>query len=101
MEIAERTAETFGTMQARRYVATLRAALRLLRGGPHAIGSKPVDEIAAGLRMLHAARDGRRARHVLYCRAVGERQIDVLRILHDAMNPALHLGAESDDGPRG
>uniref|UniRef100_UPI0032AF1786 hypothetical protein n=1 Tax=Sphingomonas sp. AR_OL41 TaxID=3042729 RepID=UPI0032AF1786 len=46
--------------------------------------AKPRDDIAPGLRILQAARFGRRARHMLLYRVGSDRVIDVLRILHDA-----------------
>ena len=69
VDILEHTIETFGARQARIYRSTLTSALRALESGPELRGSKPRDEVAAGLRSLHVARSGRRGRHVIVYRA--------------------------------
>ena len=85
------TAEQFGEAQARAYAGTLTAAILALTDGPDVLTAKPRDEIAPGLRILHAARFGRRARHMLLYRAGPDAVIDVLRILHDAMDIERHV----------
>lgn len=85
------TAEQFGAVQARSYADILTAAILALNGGPDILGARPRDEIAPGLRVLHAARHGRRARHLLLYRAGPDAVIEVLRILHDAMDIERHL----------
>jgi toxin ParE1/3/4 len=54
-------------------------------------GSLARDEVAPGLRSLHAARRGRRGRHVVLDRVAGGNTIEVVRILHDAMDLPRHL----------
>ena len=62
-----------------------------LEAGPEIAGSAARDEIPPGLRSLHVGRLGRRGRHfILYRPAVGE-VVEVLRILHDAMDLARHI----------
>ena len=88
------TTEQFGDVQARAYAETLNAALIALRGGPDTLGVKLRDEIGKELRILHVARDKRPGRHFILFRVRGDEQppaIDVLRILHDAMDLARHL----------
>ena len=93
------TAEQFGNSQARVYAETLGAALSALRGGPDTLGAKRRDEIGEDLWTLHIARDKRRGRHFILFRVRDNeqpRRIEVLRILHDAMDMARHLpGNES------
>ena len=91
VDILEYTIETFGARQARIYRSTLTSALRALESGPELRGSKPRDEVAVGLRSLHVARSGRRGWHVIVYRAGPKRTIEVLRILHDAMDLARHM----------
>jgi len=88
------TTEQLGEAQARDYAGTLSATIRALADGPDVLTSKPRDEIAPGLRVLHAARFGRRARHLLLYRAGSDAVIDVLRILHDAMDIQRHVSSE-------
>ncbi|MEG3146271.1 type II toxin-antitoxin system RelE/ParE family toxin [Sphingomonas sp. RT2P30] len=67
-----------------------------LAEGPDALTAKPSDDIAPGLRILHTARFGRRARHMLLYRVGSSTVIDVVRILHDAMELERHV--PSGDG---
>jgi toxin ParE1/3/4 len=92
------TAEAFGPAQARRYRAVLKAAIGELVGGPGVVGSRAREEVLPGLRTVHVARKGRRGRHLLMYRVVGEDTIEVVRILHDAMELTRHVPAE-DDAP--
>ncbi len=59
-----------------------------------AAGAKPRDDIAKGLLTLHVARRGRKGRHFVMFRVASERGskvIEVLRLLHDAMDLPRHL----------
>ena len=95
--ILEWTARTFGARQARSYRDTLEAAIRVLEYGPDGPGTKRRDEILPGLRTLHVARAGRRGRHLLMYRVLDPDVIEIVRILHDAMDPARHLPPEAHD----
>jgi toxin ParE1/3/4 len=89
--------ERFGPIQARRYADTIVAALNSLGEGPAAAGAMERDDIAKGLMTLHVARGGRKGRHILLLRLGTEQEelsVDVLRILHDAMDLYRHV---SDD----
>ena len=55
------------------------------------LGSRTRDEILPGLRALHVARHGRRGRHIILYRAGPEREIEIMRILHDGMELRRHL----------
>jgi toxin ParE1/3/4 len=83
------TLEQFGDLQARAYADTLSAALGALTAGPAVLGAIERTEIAKGLFTLHVARDGRRGRHFVLFRIGSDRKqrmIEVLRVLHDAMD---------------
>ncbi len=92
-DILRWTAERFGATQAASYGDLLAAALARLERGPTIAGARPRDEIGAGLRTLHV---GRRGRHIILFRIGDEpdRTIDVLRMLHDAMDLARHVPRE-------
>jgi toxin ParE1/3/4 len=96
------TTEHFGAAQARIYAETLSAALIALRSGPDAPGVKRREEIGKDLCTLHVARGPRRGRHFILFRARGDEEpprIEVLRILHDAMDLARHVPAgEAEPG---
>ena len=70
----------------------LALAVEALLAGPDAVGARKRDDILPGVRVLHVARHGKRGRHFLIFRASEDGQIDVLRVLHDSMDPARHLG---------
>ena len=94
--ILKDTKDNFGTRQVEIYRDTLIEALAALECGPNALGSAARDEIQPGMRTLHVARRGRRGRHfILYRTAVGD-VIEVVRILHDAMDLARHIPPETD-----
>lgn len=90
------TGREFGAEQSRRYRATITATVADLAEGPSVRGSRDRGDLMPGLRALHVARKGRRGRHMLLYRIVGEQAIEVLRILHDAMDPARHLPDEAE-----
>lgn len=90
-DILRWTARSFGPAQAQAYADTMRTALAALHAGPDVAGAKARDDILAGLRTLHVARQGRKGSHFVLFR-VGEAQsIDVLRLLHERMDTARHL----------
>ena len=90
-DIIDYTNETYGPSQARIYRTTLNRALADLRSGPLVRGSASREAVGAGLRSLHVARNGRRGRHLIVYREGPEHIIEVVRILHDAMDLALHF----------
>ena len=84
----------FGEAQARVYAETLSAALKDLAAGPAIAGARERNGIAKGLSTLHVARKGRKGRHFVMFRIghdQGREVIEVLRILHDAMDLQRHL----------
>lgn len=93
-DILRWTLEQFGHAQARAYAETLSAALEALASGPAVAGAKARDDIAKGLFTLHVARHGRRGRHFVMFRIghdKGHEVIEILRILHDAMDLPRHV----------
>ena len=85
------TADNFGGRQAGLYKTLLIDALAALGDGPDIPGSAARDEIAPGLRTLHVSRRGRPGRHFILYRAGQGRVVEILRILHDAMDLARHV----------
>jgi len=99
-EILRWTVERFSEAQARIYADTVSAALTDLTAGPAVLGAKKRDDILKGIFTLHVARNGRKGRHFALCRvgrAPDRDVIDVLRILHDAMDLQRHL-PPADEG---
>jgi toxin ParE1/3/4 len=88
------TAAQFGARQAQVYARTLSLAIEALSQGPEVLDASAMDDIAPGLRALHVARSGRKGRHIVIFREQpGEEAavVEVLRVLHDAMDLPRHL----------
>lgn len=88
------TVEHFGSAQGRVYAETVALSLQALCAGPLIIGTKDRPEIGDNIRTLHVARNGRKGRHFVMFRVADtedDRVIDVLRLLHDSMDPEQHL----------
>ena len=98
------TAEHFGERQTSIYNDVIDDAVVELTAGPSLAGVKARDEIETGLFTLHIARAGRKGRHFLLFRVVerdGQEMIEVLRILHDAMDIARHIPPSGDPSDGG
>lgn len=98
-DIVRWTAEQFGESQARAYSKTLSAAIEALADGPTIIGAKPRDDIAKAVHALHVAPNAHRGRHFVMFRVAGDQDrplIEVLRLLHDAMDLPRHLTATTE-----
>lgn len=93
-EILHWTSEQFGERQAHVYATTLSAVLEELTAGPELVGAKARSDIARGLFTVHVARRGRKGRHFVIFRIGRDEQgevIEILRLLHDAMDLSQHL----------
>jgi toxin ParE1/3/4 len=98
-QIVQWTAGQFGSAQARDYANTLSATPEALAAGPAVPGARKRPDIAAGLWAIHVTRRGRKGRHFVLFRAgrpTGSQMIDVLRILHDAMDLPRHLPSDDE-----
>jgi toxin ParE1/3/4 len=91
------TAKNFGIHQAEYYAETITLAIEALHDGPAILGSKVRDEIGAGIRTLHVARQGRKGRHFVAFSVSEGHIINVLRLLHDSMDLAKHLPEEDNE----
>ena len=88
------TLRNFGDLQARIYADTLPAALVALTAGPTTVGAKERNEIGKGVFTLHVARGGHKGRHFVLFRVRPDKHqghIEVLRLLHDAMDLTRHI----------
>ncbi len=90
------TREMFGPNQAAIYRATLVNALAAISVAPDTLGSRSRDDILPGLRSLHVARQGRRGRHLILYREQPDHMLEIIRILHDAMDLARHIPTDGE-----
>lgn len=89
----------------RRYAALLAAAMRKLAAEPEGPTTRGRDELRPGIRSFHLRRARgaepagrvRRPVHVLYYRAVIPGLIEIVRVLHERMEPSRPLSEISED----
>lgn len=91
----------FGDQARRRYQALILAALQAIADTPYRIGSHDRDELAPGLRSYHLIYSRQQAkllhgvvkspRHIVFYRVGDGDVIEIVRLLHDAMEVQLHL----------
>jgi toxin ParE1/3/4 len=95
-EILRWTTGQLGPAQAQTYADTLSEAIAALASGPEAVGVRRRDDIGERLYSLHVARQGRKGRHFVVFRCEATGVVDVLRLLHDSMDPARHLPSDGE-----
>src|SRR5687768_14473004 len=83
------TTGQWGIDQAREYANLIQDAITSIADDPER--GKPRDDIRPGIRALHIAQRGRRARHILFYRLNSARTVEIVRFLHDAMDFVQHL----------
>ncbi|MGX1186339.1 toxin ParE1/3/4 [Pseudomonas sp. F-14 TE3623] len=91
----------FGDQARQRYQALILAALQAIAGTPYRIGSHDRDELAPGLRSYHLIYSRQQTkhphgtvkspRHIVFYRVGDGDLIEIVRLLHDAMEVQLHL----------
>ncbi|CRM37855.1 Toxin ParE1 [Pseudomonas sp. 37 R 15] len=91
----------FGDQARQRYQTLILAALQALADTPYRIGSHERGEVAPGLRSYHLSYSRQQAkhphgavkspRHVVFYRVANDEVIEVVRLLHDAMDVQLQL----------
>jgi len=101
--ILRASAEAFGTRARERYAALPATGLSDLRSDPTRPGSADRPELGAGVRTYHLRHCRSRAgaggakvgspRRLIAYRTEGADRVVVLRVLHDAMELAAHVGA--------
>ena len=98
------SAERWGTQGRRRYAAIIAAAMRSVAANPEGPVSRDRGELSPGIRSFHirhARGDDpeakvRRPAHVLYYRAVAPGLIEIVRVLHERMEPSRHVDPSVD-----
>lgn len=97
--------ERWGSEGRRRYAALLVAAMRKAAGDPNGPVTRDRTELSAGLRSLHLrhARGNdleprvRNPVHLVYYHVIEPDLIEIVRILHERMEPGRHLQSERLD----
>ena len=102
------SSERWGVEGRRRYAAILVAAMRKVAAEPEGPTTRDPGALMHGIRSFHLqnarARDPdakvRRPVHVLYYRVPRAGLVEVVRVLHERMEPRRHLDAEPEHEPR-
>ena len=97
--------ERWGAEGRRRYAAILAAAMRQVAAEPHGPLTKRRPNLRSSVRSFHVrytrrsadtAKVGRPV-HVLYYRVAEEGAIEIIRVLHERMEPSRHLDEPSTE----
>jgi toxin ParE1/3/4 len=95
--ILETSQERWGVATRERYAALVVEALRAIAGDPQGSSSKDRSDLMVGLRSFHLRRATAGSVgapvHVVYYRMHRSGSVDVVRVLHERMDPQLQLDA--------
>lgn len=96
-----RASETMHGTDARiRYRALLTAAMWRIAGDPHGLSTVDRGDFFLGIRSFHIRHSRGESReapvgdpaHVIFYRAVGPGLMEIVRVLHERMQPSRHIG---------
>jgi toxin ParE1/3/4 len=99
-------ARRWGAEAERRYASTLATAMRQVAAEPEGRVTRGRDELLPGLRsfhLRHARVDDpesrvRRPVHILYYRPIEPQLIEIVRVLHERMEPTQQIAGTPGDG---
>ena len=100
------SSERWGVAGRKRYAAILTAAMRKVADDPEGSATRGRDEILRGIRSFHLRHvrgddpkmKVKQPAHILYYCAVAPGLIEIVRVLHERMEPSRHVGAGSEHG---
>jgi toxin ParE1/3/4 len=102
--IVAESAKIWGAEAGRRYAVTLATAMRQVAADPRGRGTHGSDELLPGLRSFHLRHARvedpqsrvKRPAHVLYYRAAAPQLLEIVRVLHEKMEPARRIAEASE-----
>ena len=97
IEILSVSEARWGVAARRRYEGLVEAAFRAIAADPILPTSRDRAELMVGLRSLHLHhvgrdREVRRPVHVVYYKVSEPGVVEIVRVLHDKMEPSRHVG---------
>ena len=103
-QILASSAERWGIEARRRYAALLAAAMRRVAAEPEGPTTKDRAELSRGIRSFHLRHvrvdkleaKVRRPVHVLYYRVVRSGLVEIVRVLHDRMEPSRYIDTDAE-----
>jgi toxin ParE1/3/4 len=105
--ILSTSAQRWGVEGQERYAAVLAAAMRQVAAEPNGSLTKKRPDLRSGIRSFHvrharrsAEANVRRPVHVLYYRIAQDGVIEIVRVLHERMEPTGHLAEIPTEGDR-
>jgi toxin ParE1/3/4 len=101
-QILATSVEGWGIEGKRRYAAIVAAGMRKVAAEPEGPTTRDRVELSRGIRSFHlrhvrvgdAQAKVRRPVHVLYYRVVRPGLAEIVRVLHERMEPSRHIGAD-------
>jgi toxin ParE1/3/4 len=98
-EILATSARRWGTQGRRRYAAALATAMRAVAADPEGRMTRSRNDLTPGIRSFHLRHLRTRTReakvgspvHLIYYRVVRSDLIEIVRVLHERMDPIRHL----------
>lgn len=99
------SAERWGADGRRRYAALIATAMHQVARDPEGRATHGRDDLLRGVRSFHvrhARTDDLKPRvkkpvHILYYRAVAPGRIEIVRVLHEHMEPSRHVGESYEE----
>jgi toxin ParE1/3/4 len=95
--------QNWGGEAKRRYAATLVAAMRQVAANPGGPLTRDRSELQPGVRSFHLRHARvpdpmkvRRPVHILFYRAVGPEIVEIVRVIHERMEPTRQFGQDRD-----
>jgi toxin ParE1/3/4 len=106
-QILATSAERWGTDGKRRYAGLLTAAMRKAAAEPEGATTRERSDLWPGIRSLHLRHvrvafgeaNVRRPVHVLFYRAIGPGSVEIVRVLHERMEPSRHIDTDIENEP--
>jgi toxin ParE1/3/4 len=105
VRILATSAERWGTEGRRRYAAVIATAMRQVASDPDGVATRDRSEFLRGVRSFHIrharaddlAPKVMRPAHILYYRAIRPGLVEIVRVLHERMEPSRHISEASED----
>ncbi len=102
--VLRRSEELRGREARIRYRACLTAAMRRVSADPEGRSTVDRSELVPGVRSFHVRHSREESReppvanpaHVIFYRAIGPGVVEIVRVLHERMEPGRHIGSENE-----
>jgi toxin ParE1/3/4 len=105
LQILSTSEERWGLEGRRRYAVVISSAIRKVADDPKGPTTRDRSELLTGSRSMHlryvralsSKNKVRNPVHVLYYRAIAPDLVEILRVLHERMEPSRYVGVQTTD----